>query len=381
LNILLSFAQFEREIISERTRDKMTAARKKGKWVGGHPVLGYDIDRGGSRLVVNADEADRVRAIFDLYLEHEGLTPVLNELDARGCHTKRWTTEKGTIRGGKPFTKASLHGLLTNAVYAGMVSHKGALYPGEHEGIIDRGTWDRAQIVLRRNGRGNGGGAKNKYSALLRGILSCGSCGAAMIHTWTSRKSKRYRYYTCYRAQQRGWAHCETKSVSASGIETAVLETIRRLGTDPKMAAAVFDQAKEQQIRRRGEFDRERSAAGRSLQRIQRDLARVAADSKLTPKDRADLLVRLQDELESTERRIADIGCKLAELDQESADPDEVRMALQQFDGVWGVLPAREQERLIRLLVAKVTYDGRTGKAGVTFKCSGARDLCQGNHD
>jgi site-specific DNA recombinase len=234
--------------------------------------------------------------------------------------------------------------------------------------------------MLRRNGRGNGGGTKNKYDALLRGILSCGSCGSAMVHTYTTRRAKRYRYYVCYNAQQRGWAHCETKSVSANGIESAVMESIRRLGADPKMATAVFDHASEQQVRRRAELDRERSAAGRSLQRIHRDLARTAADSKLTPQDRADLLVRLQGELESTERRIADIGSKLTALDQESADPDEVRAALQQFDGVWGVLTTREQERLIRLLVAKVTYDGRTGKAGVTFKCAGAKELCQGNH-
>jgi site-specific DNA recombinase len=274
LNILLSFAQFEREIISERTRDKMSAARKKGKWVGGHPVLGYDIDRGGGRLVVNADEADRVRAIFNLYLEHEGLVPVLNELDARGWTTKRWTTEEGTIRGGKPFTKASLHGLLTNAVYAGMVNHKDALYQGEHESIIDRRIWDRVQNMLHRNGHGNGGGTKNKYGALLRGILSCGSCGSSMVHTYTTRRAKRYRYYVCYNALQRGWTHCETKSVSANGIESAVMESIRRLGADPKMAEAVFEHAKEQHQRRRAELDRERSAAGRSLQRIQRDLAR-----------------------------------------------------------------------------------------------------------
>ena len=187
LHILLSFAQFEREIISERTRDKMSAARKKGKWVGGHPVLGYDIDAHGGRLVVNPDEAGRVLAIFQLCLEKEGLVPVLQELDARGWQSKRWTTEDGKIRGGKPFGKAALHGLLTNVIYAGMVNHKGDVYPGEHDAIVDQRTWDRVQAILRRNGRGNGGGTKNKYGALLRGILSCGSCGAAMVHTYTMR--------------------------------------------------------------------------------------------------------------------------------------------------------------------------------------------------
>jgi site-specific DNA recombinase len=381
LNILLSFAQFEREIISERTRDKMSAARKKGKWVGGHPVLGYDIEKGGGRLVMNPDEADRVRAIFGLYLEHEGLVPVLGELDASGWASKRWTTEEGKVRGGKRFTKASLHGLLTNAVYTGMVNHKGTLYPGEHEGIVDRRTWDRVQNVLRRNGRGNGGGSKNKYGALLRGILSCGSCGSAMIHTYTMRLTKRYRYYVCYKAQQRGWAHCETKSVSAQGIESAVLESIRRLGSDPVLAQSVFEQAKEQHERRHHGLDRERSSAARAVQRIHRDLARAVADQKLTAASRADLLVRLESELDTAEQRVAEIGTELAALDQESIDPAEVRKALEQFDGVWESLTTREQERLIRLLVAGVTYDGRTGKAGVAFKCGGARSLCRANHD
>ncbi len=142
LNILLSFAQFEREIISERTRDKMSAARRKGKWIGGHPVLGYDIDTKGGRIIVNPAEAEQVRTIFGLYLEHGSLLPVLQESPRRGLATKRWTTEDGNIRGGKPFTRGSLHAILTNVLYTGMVDHKGVLYAGEHDRIIDQETWD-----------------------------------------------------------------------------------------------------------------------------------------------------------------------------------------------------------------------------------------------
>ena len=102
LNILLSFAQFEREMISERTRDKMSAARRKGKWVGGNPVLGYDVHPDGGSLVVNAEEAARVRTIFGLYLEHGSLLPVVRELDNRGWTLKCWTTRDGKTVGGKP---------------------------------------------------------------------------------------------------------------------------------------------------------------------------------------------------------------------------------------------------------------------------------------
>lgn len=107
LNILLAFAQFEREIISERTRDKMSAARRKGKWIGGHPVLGYDIDSKGGRLVVNPQEAAQVRTLFELYLELGSMLPVLQEAERRGLTTKRWTTDDGHVRGGQPITKAT----------------------------------------------------------------------------------------------------------------------------------------------------------------------------------------------------------------------------------------------------------------------------------
>jgi site-specific DNA recombinase len=246
LNILLSFAQFERELISERTRDKLSAARRKGKWIGGHPVLGYDIDPRGGRLVVNPEEARRVKRIFEMYLEHGTLLAVLNELDRRGWRTKRWTRQDGATRGGRPFTKAALHILLTNVLYTGRVNHKGTIYPGEHEAIIDQATWDRVQEKLERNGQTSGAEHRNKCGALLRGLLHCATCGTPMIHNWTARKSRRYRYYVCYAAQQRGWEHCETKSVSAPMIESAVVEAIRRLGAGPEVALETARQAQEQ---------------------------------------------------------------------------------------------------------------------------------------
>ena len=129
LNILLGFAQFEREMISERTRDKMSAARRKGKWVGGNPVLGYDVDPDGGALVVNAAEAVRVRAIFGLYLELGSLLPVVSELGHRGWTLKRWTTRDGKTVGGKPFTRPRLHQILTNVIYTGQVRHRGEIYP------------------------------------------------------------------------------------------------------------------------------------------------------------------------------------------------------------------------------------------------------------
>src|SRR6516225_8156519 len=150
LNVLLSFAQFEREIISERTRDKMAATRRKGKWSGGLPVLGYDIDPQGYRLVLNEEEAVQVRAIFQLYLQHQALLPVLQELAQRGCTNKRWTTRAGRHCGGRAFDKTSLYRLLTNPVYAGKVRYKDEIHDGEHPPLIDTDIFQRVQALLLR---------------------------------------------------------------------------------------------------------------------------------------------------------------------------------------------------------------------------------------
>ncbi len=134
LNVLLSFAQFEREMISERVRDKIAASRRKGKWSGGMPLLGYTVEK--TKLVVDETEAAQVRQIFELYLDHQSLLPTVTELNRRGWTTKRWTTRKGAHRGGRLFTKNSLHALLTNVTYIGQIRYKDEVHHGEHTGIV-----------------------------------------------------------------------------------------------------------------------------------------------------------------------------------------------------------------------------------------------------
>jgi site-specific DNA recombinase len=378
LNILLSFAQFEREIISERTRDKMCAARRKGKWIGGHPVLGYDIDAGARRLVVNPEETHQVRRMFDLYLDLGSMAPVLQDLDRRGWVTKRWTTGSGRVRGGKPFTKSLLYGLLTNVIYTGRVNHKGTLYPGEHEAIVERSTWEQVQDLLDRNGRTNGGGTKNKYGALLRGLLFCEPCGAPMVHTYSCKGTKRYRYYVCYQAQQRGWKNCKTKSVSAPAMESAVLGAVRKLGTDPQLAAEVVRQAEAQLARRREQHKKEVALAESALQRLNVETTASAGDTAMNPTMRLDRLVDLQRQTQEAEHRLNLLAVETRELEADQIDEADAMRALAEFHPVLDELTTREQVRLIQMLVAKVGYDGQTGKVTVDFRSEGIRDLCAG---
>ena len=178
LNILLSFARFEREIISERTRDKIAAARRKGKWPGGMPLLGDGVLPGpaGAKLVLNEDEARRARAIFELYLEHQALIPVARELDRRGWADKRWTTRKGSDRGGRPFDKTTLYRLLASRTCLGPVTRGEQAYAGEHPAIVDAKLFERVRAVPGRNGDTGGAAVRNRYGALLKGILRCSCC-------------------------------------------------------------------------------------------------------------------------------------------------------------------------------------------------------------
>src|SRR5262249_29835963 len=226
LNVLLSFAQFERELIAERTRDKMAAARRKGKWAGGLPVLGYDVDASSKKLVVNEVEAVMARAIFALYLQHRGLLPVLAELARRGGCTKRTQPKEGHVHGGRPFTRSSLYRLLTNVTYIGQVRYRNEIHPGEQPAIIDRQTWQEVQALLVHNGPWRTGTVRTPSEALLQGLLFCRPCGCAMTPAQVSRGNRGYRYSTCSAAQRKGWYTCPSKSLPAAAVERYVLEQI-----------------------------------------------------------------------------------------------------------------------------------------------------------
>lgn len=375
LNILLSFAQFEREIISERTRDKMSAARRKGKWVGGIPVLGYDVGSGGGRLAVNDDEAHRVRAIFELYLEHRSLISVVREINRRGWTTKKWVTKDGREHRGRPMGKGDVFRLLTNVIYTGQVNHKGTIYPGEHPQIVDPAVWAKVDERLRHNGITGGKEVRNKYGALLRGLLHCDACGTAMAHTYTVKGSRRYRYYVCLTAQQQGWDACPSKSLPAQRVEDSIVERIRGLGKDHQIAAETARKVREQAEASSGELRAELKIAERELHRLQRDLVKVAA-APGSDGLRTDRLADIQDRIQTTERRVAEVRGELDAMDAEVVPQSELKRALEEFDPVWKALNTAEQTRIVRALVERVGYDGRTGKVAVTFRSAGFRELC-----
>src|SRR5690242_10369804 len=192
LNILLSFAQFEREVIGERIRDKIAASKKKGMWMGGIPPLGYRVhDR---KLVIVDGEAEIVRIIFRRYAELGSVRLLKDEFEARGLKSKSWTSASGRRVGGKPFSRGALYLMLQNRLYRGEIVHKGQSHPGEHPPIIDQPLWDAVQAQLAANTADRNSGTRIRQPSLLAGMLFDGD-GNRMTPTHATKEGKRYRYY------------------------------------------------------------------------------------------------------------------------------------------------------------------------------------------
>jgi DNA invertase Pin-like site-specific DNA recombinase len=231
LNILLSFAQFEREVIGERIRDKVAASRKKGMWMGGWTPLGYEVrDR---KLVIHKADAERVRSIFQRFVQLKSASLLAREL----------VRARATNRYGHLLDKGVLYKLLNNRVYLGEAVHKGVSYPGEHQAIIDRKLWDQAHAILKQSPRRRAASARAQTPALLKGLLF-GPDGAAMSPTHTRKAGRLYRYYISQSVMKRGTEACPIKQVPAAEIERIVIDQVRSLLQTPEVIVQTWRAAR-----------------------------------------------------------------------------------------------------------------------------------------
>ncbi|MCC7407749.1 MAG: recombinase zinc beta ribbon domain-containing protein, partial [Phycisphaeraceae bacterium] len=365
------FAQFEREIISERTRDKIAAARRKGKWTGGHPVLGYDVMRDvrGTRLVVNEPEAQRVREVFARHIKVGSILATVKWLNAQGWRNKSFTTAGGKVSGGKEFDKATLFKLLTNVIYLGKITYGGQAYAGEHPAIVDEDLFGRVQGLLAHNRCNGGKHPRNKYGALLKGLVRCKHCGCGMMHHYTVKKGRRYRYYVCMNAQKRGWSSCPYPSLPAGDLERFVVEQIRGVCGNPQLLKEVVQQAVEQ-IERQMDSTRQARARHEScVRRINEELCQLARTPQ-APGVSAKL-VRLQEDLQKAEALLLESNRHIAALEQRKVDEDELTGAFEAFDPMWDRMRPDERARLIHLLVQCVEYDGQQEELTIAYHPGG----------
>ncbi len=233
LNILLSFAQFEREVTGERIRDKIAASRRKGIWMGGCPPLGYVVDN--RKLVEHAADAAHVRWVFDRFIEIGSGTELAREMAARGVTTSR----------GFRIDKKFICRMLNNRVYIGVAVHKGTSYPGEHKGIVDRDVWDKFHSILTESPRKRAANTRADTPALLKGVLY-GPDGAAFSPTHTRKGGRLYRYYVSQTVLKHGAGSCPIGRVPAGEIEAAVIGQLRAVFRQPEIVAGTWKAARAQ---------------------------------------------------------------------------------------------------------------------------------------
>jgi site-specific DNA recombinase len=230
LNILLSFAQFEREVTGERIRDKIAASRRKGMWMGGNPPLGYVVrDR---KLVENPEDAAHVRWVFARFIQIGSGTLLARELAERGVTTSR----------GHRIDKKFIYRMLNNWVYIGEAVHKGTSYSGEHAAIIDRDVWDKVHLMLTVSPRARGASTRAQTPALLKGLLF-GPDGAAFSPTHTRKLGRLYRYYVSQSVLKFGKSACPIGRVQAGEIEAAVIGQLRAVFRQPEIIAGTWKAA------------------------------------------------------------------------------------------------------------------------------------------
>jgi hypothetical protein len=230
LNVLLSFAQFEREVTGERIRDKIAASKKKGMWMGGYPPLGYDVkDR---KLVLNSAEAETVRYIFRRYQELGSVRLLKEHLDETGIVSKHRLAPDGRPYGARPVARGALYHMLQNRIYRGEIVHKHHAYPGEHEPIVDEDLWQEVQTTLAANRIDRGAGQGNRHLSLLAGLIY-DALGEPMTPSHAVKKGVRYRYYVSKSLLTGEKEATKGQRIPAAHIEALVTGRIRTWLADP----------------------------------------------------------------------------------------------------------------------------------------------------
>ncbi|RJS14248.1 recombinase family protein [Corallococcus sp. H22C18031201] len=370
LNMLMSFAEFEREMISERTRDKVAAARRKGKWTGGRAPLGYDVV--DKRLVVNEYEAVVVREAFELYLQHQQASAVARLLNETGRKTKRYEAQSGATRASRKWTTQDVLRVLRSPLYAGFVPYGAETHPGEHSAIVDRATFHRVQDLLEGPGIQYHG---RNPDYVLRGLLRCGLCGEAMTPGSTRKGEREYRYYRCVTRDKQGKAGCRAAPLPAAALEDFVVAQLREVSVGEGFAVQVHARLTARLVEKHEALRVERA-------QLPRDLAKRAGESRkwVDSLSKLDGPARrlVEEKLTAAEEEVAGMRKRLAEVERaldavkgEEMEAAWVAQSLADFSVVWDALTAVNRGRLLRALVGRVVVNEATGQVDVHLAHAG----------
>ena len=369
LNILLSFAQFEREIIGERIRDKKLLTARQGKYIGGQPKLGLDIiDR---KYVVNEEEAILVERIFKLAIQLQSCQKIADKLNGEGIRSKVYETKTGKKRGGDLLSARNIYNILTDAKYIGRIVHKGVSYQAEHPAILSDELFEQVRQTLASN-RTYTHKHQAKRFALLRRLICCGECGSLVLPAWTNNHGREYRYYTCSKKVKSGYQKCALPSLPAGELEKIVVEQLRSNLRHPDVIAHTF-----REVSASANDGLDAAALSRLEElRTRRQQSEQAARSLLGLHDPESPFVkselkRLNAEMKSLDDSIRGFGSGGTPI--RMIGLSEVTEALQRLDPVWEVLYPEEQARILQLLVEQVTVSKHN--VDIHFRANGIEQI------
>jgi len=372
LNMLMSFAEFEREMIAERTRDKIAASRRKGIWTGGPVPLGYDvIDK---KLVVNPVETPMVREIFELYVEHRSARTVARILNERGRTTKHHRAKNGNARGGGEYAKNSVLRVVCNPILAGYMPYRDELHDGEHEAVIATDLFARVQTILETRQKCRSKGVRNP-AYILRGVLYCG-CGGACTPASARSRGKEYRYYRCVTRNRHGNEACTARPLPADAIEGFVIDRILEEASSPGLAREVEVEllARIEGLRKtHQQHIKVLRPRIKGLKVQGRRLAEQSGESEGAARQLIeDRITDIGRELDEAQKQVVDAKRQIAVLDQAEVDGKWVAATLQDFDRIWDVMSLANKGRLVRAIVSKVVVDDARGSVVVELVDLGA---------
>jgi site-specific DNA recombinase len=363
LNVLLSFAQFEREIISERTRDKMSAAAKKGKWQGGYPVLGYDIDFENKVLVVNEKEVPIIESIFKTYLETKSSAKTAHALNDKGYTAKEWTTKEGIKRGGAKFNESNIRKYLKNPIYLGIIRYKDESYKGRHPALIDERTFELVQSLMAKNRVQNKSQNRDKHEFILRGLLRCSCCGSFMTPSFSYSKGRKYYYYRCTKVTHLDRTACKIRIAPARETEKLIIDRLRVLSENRVLIDKIIQKAKIQTSEALPLLRKELNGKTGELRRIEGESSNLlnALSSAGQDLKKNKLILRRLDELEDKEHaieaRIQEIKLSIEKLHEQAINADVIQRNFGIFSRVFGELTIIEKRELLQLLIKDIQYD------------------------
>jgi site-specific DNA recombinase len=341
LNILMTFSQFEREIVTERIKDKIAGAKRRGKYCGGPPPLGYDPNE-NKKLIVNTKEATIIEFIFRRYSELGSAKKVAVELNQQGLHTKSWTSKKGIKRPGREFNTSHIYRILGNYIYVGKVLHKDKVYQGEHKAIISEQLWKKVHAMLKVNSSST---KKTPILSPLKGLIRCGYCGGSMTPTYTLKNNKRYTYFQCLKDSKRGESCCPLKRVPAGDIEKTVLQQLAAIFKTPSLLVKTYASAQHMESEAREKLQKRLAKLPDLLEVVRKKINRCSTE---------DTLVDLRFEFNQLNQEMLEASAKLKRLKTKPLRETDILAALDNINGIWEELFPGEKQHLMNLLIDNI---------------------------